>query len=96
MNAPAAQDITVNYIMSGKAVSGSDYTMSGNQGQIIVPAGETSGTATLTALQHASSGKAKPKTAVMTLQPGSGYKFSSGGGKKNKSKAPSATVTISG
>ena len=39
--------------------------------------------------------KEKAETAVMTLQPGSGYNFGGTGGKKSKKvKAPSATVTL--
>jgi len=65
--------------------------MSGNAGQIIIPAGQSSGSATLTALID--NIKEKKEKAVMTLQPGSGYDFASTG-KKKKSKAPSATVII--
>ena len=86
-----AQDTTVSYAMSGKAAQGSDYTMSGPLGEVIIPAGQSSGSATLTALID--NKKEKKEKAVMTLQPGSGYDFPSNG-KKKKSKAPSATVII--
>jgi hypothetical protein len=78
--------------MSGKAMLGSDYTMSGTPGQVTIPAGQTSGSVTLSALID--NVKEKKETAVMTLQPGSGYDFPSNGKKKKKTKAPSATLTI--
>jgi FlaG/FlaF family flagellin (archaellin) len=87
-----AGDTTVNYSMSGKAVEGSDYTLSGAAGQVTIPAGQTSGNVTLNALTD--NIKEKKENAVMTLQPGSGYNFSTTGKKKKKTKAPSATVTI--
>jgi len=90
-----AQDTAVNYSMSGKATLGSDYTMSGTPGQVIIPAGSNVGTVTLSAIVDNVKEK-KPETAIMTLQSGSGYNFGSTGGKKTKkTKAPSATVTIS-
>ena len=90
-----AQDTAVNYSMSGKATLGSDYTMSGTPGQVIIPAGSNVGTVTLSAIVDNVKEK-KAETAIMTLQSGSGYNFGSTGGKKTKkTKAPSATVTIS-
>jgi len=89
-----AQDTAVNYSMSGKATLGSDYTMSGTPGQVIIPAGSNVGTVTLSAIVDNVKEK-KPETAIMTLQPGSGYTLPASSGKKKKSKAPSATVTIS-
>ena len=81
--------------MSGKATLGSDYTMSGTPGQIVIPAGSNSGSVTLSAI--ADNMKEKKETAIMTLQSGSGYEFpSKGNGKKSKpGKAPSAKLTIS-
>jgi len=73
--------------MSGKANEGSDYTLSGPPGQVIIPTGRTSADVTLSALVD--NLKEKNETATMTLQPGSGYQFGT-----NKSKVPSATVTI--
>ena len=87
-----AQDTTVHYSMSGKATQGTDYTISGTAGEVLIPAGQNSATVTLTALID--NVKEKKETAIMTLQPGSGYEFPSNGKKKKKSKAPSATVTI--
>ena len=71
---------------------GSDYTMSGTPGQITIPAGQTSGSVTLTALVD--NKKDNNEKAIMTLEPGSGYDFATSGKKKKKTKAPSATVTI--
>ena len=65
--------------------------MSGNAGQIIIPAGQSSGSATLTALID--NIKEKKEKAVMTLQSGSGYDFPSNG-KKKKSKARSGIYAI--
>ena len=79
--------------MSGKAGLGSDYTLDGTAGQVTIASGQRSGSVTLTAIVD--NIKEKNETAIMTLQPGSGYQFAtSGGKKKKKSKAPSATVTI--
>lgn len=87
-----AQDTTVNYSMSGNANEGSDYTLSGRPDQVIIPTGRTSADVTLSALVD--NLKEKNETATMTLQPGSGYQFGTTGKGKNKSKVPSATVTI--
>jgi hypothetical protein len=87
-----AQDTIVNYSMSGKATQGSDYTLSGPPGHVTIPAGQASGSVTLSALTD--NVKEKKETAIMTLQPGSGYDFPAAGKKKKKSKAPSATLTI--
>lgn len=88
----------MNYSMSGKATLGSDYTMSGTAGQIMIPAGKSSGSVTLSAIVDNVKEK-KGETATMTLQPGSGYNFAttpstSGKKKKPTTNAPSATVTI--
>ena len=78
--------------MSGKAIQGSDYRLSGSSGQVTIPAGQMSGTVTLSALID--NMKEKKETAQMTLQPGAGYDFATNGKKKKKNKTPSATVTI--
>jgi len=89
-----AQPITVLYSMSGKANAESDYTLSGIFGQVSIPGGQGSATVTLHALPD--NVKEKSETAIMTLQPGSGYNLpaSTGGKKKKKPTGPSATVTI--
>ena len=57
--------------MSGKAMQGSDYTLSGTPGQITIPAGQTSASVTLHAVSdHIREGS---EPATMTLNPGSGY-----------------------
>jgi PKD repeat protein len=94
LSSAASQNITVGYGMSGRAALGSDYTLSGTAGQVVIPAGQTSGTVTLSAI--ADGVKEKSETAVMTLKSGSGYQFpTSGTGKKKKVITPTATVTIS-
>ena len=82
----------MNYSMSGKASNGSDYTLGGSPGTVMIPAGQNSGAVTLNALRDGV--KEKKETAIMTLQPGSGYSFGSTGKKKKKVKSPSATLTI--
>ena len=77
-----SQSTTVQYSMSGSATLGTDYTLSGTPGQVTIPAGQSSGSVTLSA---SSSNANKKKTATMTLQSGAGYKV----GKPNKT-----TVTI--
>ncbi len=72
--------------MSGSARLDSDYTLSGNLGEVVIEASQTSGTVTLHAATGATSGnKKKNKTATMLLQAGTGYKVS---------KPKKATVTI--
>jgi hypothetical protein len=92
-----SQDTVVNYSMSGKAREGSDYTLSGTPGQIMISAGQSSGSVTLSALIDNKKEK-KGESAIMTLQPGSGYDFASAssakGKKKKKSTSPSAVLTI--
>jgi hypothetical protein len=76
--------------MSGKAMQGTDYTMSANQ--ILIPAGSSNGSVRLTAIVDGV--KEKAEKATMTLQPGSGYNLGASSGKKKKAKLPTATVTI--
>jgi hypothetical protein len=68
-----------------------DYTLSGPANQVVIPAGQTSGTVILTVTTAKTKGKEK---ATMTLSTGSGYQLPTVG-KKHKIKAPKATVTIS-
>jgi hypothetical protein len=59
--------------MSGTATNGTDYTLSGTAGQVRILAGQSSATITLKAkADHVTEGT---ETAIMTLQPGSGYKL---------------------
>jgi len=73
--------VSVNYFMGGKAINGSEYTLSA--GQFDIPPGASSASVTL----HAVSGvpTRRGEKAIMTLSPGSGYIVS---------KPKKATVTI--
>jgi len=64
---PATQPVTVNYSMSGSAVLGTDYTLSGPPGQVTIPAGQTFATVILHAQRNVK------KNAIMTLRPGPNY-----------------------
>jgi hypothetical protein len=66
-----SQPVTVNYSMSGKAMYGIDYTLSGTFGQITIPPGASSATVTLNALTD--NRREKNEKAVMNLLPGAGY-----------------------
>jgi hypothetical protein len=67
------QSITVNYTMSGTATHGIDYSLTGTQGQVTVSAGQSSAKIGMkTNADHLTEGT---ETAIMTLQPGSGYKL---------------------
>jgi hypothetical protein len=67
------QSITVNYTMSGTATNGIDYSLTGTQGQVTVSAGQSSAKIGMkTNADHLTEGT---ETAIMTLQPGSGYKL---------------------
>ncbi|MEY2485670.1 MAG: large repetitive protein [Verrucomicrobiota bacterium] len=79
---------TVHYQMSGKAKSGTDYTLSGSSGQIDIPAGAASATVTLTALTDMVA-KEKNETVTMTLT-----KVAKKGASYSLSSAKKATVTI--
>jgi uncharacterized delta-60 repeat protein len=77
------QPTAVKYTMSGGATNGTDYSLSGAAGQLTIRAGQSSGTVTLKAkADHLTEGT---ETAIMTLQPGSGYKLG---------KTKDATVSI--
>ena len=64
---PAAQPVTVHYSMSGGAILGTDYTLSGTPGEVTIPAGQSFAKVIL----HAR--KSVKKAATMTLNPGPGY-----------------------
>jgi hypothetical protein len=57
--------------MSGTAVFGVDYTLSGIFGKITIPAGSASATATITALRNLKRTTDRP--ATMTIVNGPGY-----------------------
>jgi hypothetical protein len=46
-----SQSIAVRYSMSGSAAVGSDYTLSSAHGQVTIPAGQSSASVTLSALE---------------------------------------------
>jgi hypothetical protein len=77
--------ITVNYAMTGTAVQGNHYTLSGTAGRAIIPAGASSTAVALTATR--TSLTSGTKTATMTIRSGTGYNVSSTSNK--------ATITIS-
>jgi len=81
-NINPSQPVIVTYKMGGNAKLGINYTLSGTSGQITIPAGASTATVTLNALQN---NVTRTKTALMQLNSGLGYQLSS----SNK-----ATVTI--
>jgi hypothetical protein len=63
--------LTVFYTMSGGADQGSDYTLSGPAGQVVIPAGQSSATVTLDAiLDHV---QEKTQRATMDLTANANY-----------------------
>jgi N-acetylneuraminic acid mutarotase len=70
--AAVSQSLTVNYAMSGTATLNTDYSLSGTAGQVTILTGQTSATVKLKAKTDAST--EGTETAIMTLQPGNGYK----------------------
>ena len=64
---PATGPVTVNYSMSGSAILGTDYTLSGTPGQVTILAGDFSANVILHAVRNVNKG------ATMTLIPGVGY-----------------------
>jgi hypothetical protein len=88
--ANASEPIVVNYTMSGTAGLGTDYMLDGVPNQITIPAGESSGTATLTVITSKTRGKEK---ATMVLTAGSGYNLPAGSGRR-RARPPQASVII--
>ena len=89
-SSPAAQPIVVNYVMGGTARNGMDYQINGSPNQIMIPAGQTSATATLIVITTKTRGSEK---ARMTLQPSTGYNLSVGP-RHRKPRTSQATVVI--
>jgi hypothetical protein len=82
----SSQPVTVSYSMSGTAALGTDYRLSGTQGQVTISAGQSSATVTLNSLTTRNKKRNKTTVAAtMTLQPNASYKVGS---------PSSATVTI--
>jgi Matrixin len=71
-SAPASTAITVNYRMSGNAVLGTNYSLSGTPGHVTIQAGASSASVTLTVLSVGRTGR----TATMNLSSGTGYTLS--------------------
>ena len=86
-----SQLLTINYAMSGTAVLGSDYQISGVPGQIDIPPGQSSGSLVLTVTTSKTRGSEK---ATMTLTSGGGYKLPVGKRKKT-TPPPKVSVKIS-
>jgi hypothetical protein len=63
----AKQPITMRYSMSGNAIQGSNYTLSGTLGQVTIPTGSSSAKVILRARKN------QKKTATMNLHDGAGY-----------------------
>jgi hypothetical protein len=57
--------------MSGTATQGEDYILSGTPGQATIQAGHASVAVRIKALTTSESGS---ETAIMTIQPGTGYR----------------------
>ena len=57
--------------MSGSATLGSDYMLNGTANQVTIPTGQTSAAVTLKSKKDQIAENSE--TAIMTLQPGSGY-----------------------
>ena len=98
----SSRPVDIFYTMSGKAVSGGDYSLNNDPnspGRATIPLGQDSVTISFTAIVDQA--KEKSETATMTLSSSAGYDFPNTGGtggKKKKKKAPTApqaTVTIS-
>ena len=75
----------MRYSTSGSAKLGSDYMLSGAPGEIVIPAGESSGSIALHSSVTGPQKKNKKKTAGLVLQSSAGYKVA---------KPKKATVTI--
>jgi hypothetical protein len=83
-SAVVSHPITVSYSMRGTALNGTDYTLSGMPGQVILTAGQTSATVTLHSI--ADHVKERNETAILVPNSGAGYKLPKRGTK--------ATLTI--
>jgi len=69
-----SSSLTINYSMAGTAQPGTDYT--GPTGSVVIPAGQAEATVYITALNSAPSGT---KTAIVNINPPSGYLVGSNG-----------------
>lgn len=83
-----AKGVSVNYVLAGTAVPGTDYSINGPANVITIPAGQSSTTVTLTATTTRTKKSVK---ATMVLVSGADYQLSAAKKKKNPNQA---TVTI--
>ena len=67
-----SEPLTVYYAMSGTATNGEDYYIVGPEGQATIQAGRNNVAVTLKARHTSETGS---ETAIMTLQPGPGYRL---------------------
>jgi hypothetical protein len=68
LSRPQPTPLTVHYSTGGSASLGQDYTLSGTPGTVVIPAGQTSATITLTALND--NVAEKQEVVVLTLSGG--------------------------
>ena len=74
--------VTVLYSIQGTAVLGTDYTLDGTPGQVIIPPGQGSATVHMhVAALSSAAGTTKGKTVKLTLTNNSAYKMPKRGGK---------------
>jgi len=90
-SANPTQPVTVQYVMSGGALNGTDYVLSGTPGQVDIPAGATSATVTLHAVADAV--VERNEKAIMTLARSTAYKLSRQG-KTAKVKIVNVPATV--
>jgi uncharacterized protein (DUF2141 family) len=72
----SSHPLTVYYAMSGSAHLGTDYTLSGTVGRVVIPAGQTMANVTIHALPNPA--RSTDRQATMTITNGPGYFFASG------------------
>jgi hypothetical protein len=61
--------------MSGQAILGTDYTLSGTPGRVTITAGQSSATVTMHSIEESDERKESNQAVTMTLSKGSGYKL---------------------
>ena len=71
VNGPLSTPLTVSYTMSGTAIFGKDYKLSGVFGHMTIPAGKVSATVTITALRNTA--RTTNRTATIKIINGPGY-----------------------
>ena len=61
--------------MSGQAILGTDYTLSGTHNQVTIPAGQSSATVTIHSIEETDERTEGNETATMILSKGASYKL---------------------